>query len=118
MYDENAKVYEDFDMRLSRIARDRARMVHGYRSVVANDGLIVFRALKSRRQMPLRGLVVVLLVGLAFKSLVLGVVGDADYNDRVEALRTGSSAERFAAVALAPDAVTQLIVTQAKGLLR
>ncbi len=117
MYDENAKVYEDFDMRLARIARERARMVHGYRAVVAEDGLIVFRALKTRRQMPLRGLVMVLVAGMAFKALVLGAIGDAAYNDRLDGLRSGSSAERFAAVVLAPDAATQFVVTQAKALL-
>ncbi len=117
MNDETAKVYKEFDDRLARIDRDRARMVHGYKAIVADDGLIVFRATKPRKQMPLRGMMLVLMAWIGFKALVLGSVGAEVYEDRLADLRAGSPVEQFAAVVLAPDVATRFVVAQVKGLL-
>lgn len=115
---ENVKIYEGFDERLSRIDRDRARMVHGYKAVVKDDGLIVFRAAKPRRQMPLRGLLLVIAAAVGFKALVFGAIGAEAYDVRLADLRAGTAVEQMAAVVLAPDAATRFVVAQVEGLLR
>lgn len=117
MYEQNYKVYREFDDRLARIDRGRSRMVHGYKAVVAEDGLIIFRAQKPRSRMPVGLLMTVLLGWVAFKSLVLFSVGPEVYEARVAALQDGTAVEQLAAKVLGPDIATRFVVAQVKGLI-
>lgn len=116
--DKVAKLYQEFDERLARIDQSRARLARGYKAVVDKDGLVVLRATRPRTQMPLRGLLYVLMAGVGFKALVLGSIGPEAYAERVADLQQGTALERAAASVLVPDVATRFLVAQAKGLLR
>ncbi|PWG17898.1 hypothetical protein [Salibaculum griseiflavum] len=108
-----------FDKRVDRIVRthDRIRR-NGVVHRVGKDGLIVTRPRVARPRFPLRGVLVVVLLGFAFKGLLWAQIGAAGYNDRVERLRQGTVIEKAGAWLLQEDAVTIWIGQQTRPYLR
>ncbi|NBD30572.1 MAG: hypothetical protein GVY31_11115 [Alphaproteobacteria bacterium] len=108
-----------FDKRVNRIVRthDRIRR-NGVVHRVGKDGLIVTRPRIARPRFPLRGVLIVVLLGFAFKGLLWAQIGAVSYNERVAQLREGTVVEKAGAWLLQEDAVTIWIGQQARPYLR
>lgn len=107
-----ADTFEEFETRLRRIGRKRAKLANGYTSVVGQDGLIIVKPRRARRGVPLKGLSLLVCGFFGFKGLLLGHLGTDTYNDRLTRLSSGTPIEQAGAAALAPDAVSAWVATQ------
>ncbi len=105
---------DNFYKRLERIDHTHRKFAKGYETVVLPDGLIVARPRRSFRAFPWRGLLMVLVCLVLFKSLLLAQVGPDEYAERITRLESGTFAERAGAYVLRPDAVTALIADQVR----
>lgn len=101
--------YKSFDKRLRRIGRNRARLVQGYTSKVGKDGLIVFRPKRSEGGFPIRGLVFLVIGFFCFKAVIIAHLGETIYNQRVDALASGSVVEQAGALAMQAEPVSLTI---------
>ncbi|WP_324751791.1 hypothetical protein [Roseovarius sp. Pro17] len=101
-----------FEARITKVRRSHSRLAHGYEAKVGRDGLIVFRPKRRRRGVPLRSLIILIAAFVGFKVLVLMQIGDISYQERVNALASGTAPERIGAFAMQIDPVTRIIVQQ------
>ncbi|SEP74813.1 hypothetical protein [Thalassovita taeanensis] len=113
-----ADAFNEFDQRLRRIDRSRARLKHGYVTIVDRDGLIVTRPRRVRRGVPLRGLFLLALGFLGFKALLMAHLGFGIYDDRVRGLQDGPAVEQLGAVVMQSDPVSAYIAQQIRPYLR
>ena len=98
-----------FDKRLKRIVRRHDRMARGVVKTVNADGLIVARPRMYTPRFPLKGLLVLLVVGFAFKGFLFAYLGEAAYADRVAGLKQGSLMEQAGAWVMQADPATVYI---------
>lgn len=106
-----------FETRIMKVRRNHASMARGYDAKVGRDGLIVFRPKRRKaglplRNLPLRGLFLLVAAFFGFKVLVLLQIGDLAYQTRIDAMMSGTIAERAGAWALQIDPLTRTIVQQ------
>ncbi len=101
-----------FDARIKKVQRSHARMARGYDAKVGRDGLIVFRPKRPKPRLPLRGLILLVAAFIGFKVLVLMQIGDLAYQTRIDAMMSGSKAEKVGAYVLQIDPVTRTIADQ------
>lgn len=113
-----ADTFNEFDDRLRRIDRKRARLRRGYVTVVDRDGLIVTKPRRARRALPLRGTFFLVLGFLGFKALLMAHLGSVVYLDRVENLRDGGLVEQVGAVFMAPDPVSENLAARLRPYLK
>ncbi len=100
-------VHLPFEKRLRAITRrhdrmNRAGVVHS----VNHDGLIIAKPRRRALRFPLRGLLLLIAVGFAFKGYLLADLGPATYNDRVGVLQAGTIVEQGGAWLMQADPVT------------
>lgn len=96
-----------FDKRVRKVVKTHDRMRrNGVVHRVGRDGLIVSRPRLARPRFPLRGVMIILLMGFLFKGLLWAQVGPDGYRDRVEALRGGSTVQQAGAWLMQEEAVT------------
>lgn len=95
-----------FDKRLKQITRRHDKMSNGVVRSVNSDGLIIARPRALRPRFPLRGLIVVLVIGFLFKGFLFAFLGEADYSERVAALQDGTAMEKAGAWMMQPDPAT------------
>ncbi len=95
-----------FDKRLKRIVRRHDRMARGVVKTVSADGLIVARPRIYTPRFPLKGLVVLIVIGFLFKGFLLSYLGEAGYAERVGALSQGSVMEKAGAWVMQADPAT------------
>jgi len=108
-----------FEKRVGRVVRDHVRMRrNGAVHRVGKDGLIRARPRVARPRFPLRGILIVVLLGFAFKSVLWVHIGAAGYAERVEDLRAGTPVERVGAWLMQPDGVTVWIGSELRPYLR
>lgn len=109
----------EFDKRVRRVVKSHDRMRrNGVVHRIGKDGLIVSRPRMARPRFPLRGVLIVVLLGFAFKGLLWAQIGSEGFNERVAELRQGSVIERGGAWLMQEDAVTVWIGQQARPYLR
>ncbi len=112
-----ANTYNQFDKRLSRIQRGRARMVHGYVSVVGKDGLIVMKPRRKKSGLPVRALMIIAVGFLIFKGLLLANLGPVTYDERLERLQQGTLVEQSGAWVMQADPVSAFLATKIRPLI-
>ena len=110
--------YKDFDNRLTRIASNKARLRKGYVSRVGHDGLIVFRPRRARLAVSPRGLVMVALGFVFFKSVIMAHLGAEVYGERIAALNNGTWVEQAGGILMHPDPATRWAAGQMRPYLR
>lgn len=98
-----------FDKRLKRIVRRHDKMANGVVRTVTSDGLIVAKPRLYRPRFPLKGLVVVLMLGFLFKGFLFAYLGEAGYADRVATLQGGTVLEQAGAWIMQADPVTYVV---------
>lgn len=104
-----AQAHVPFDKRLKRIVRRHERMSNGVVRTVNSDGLIVARPRIYRPRFPLKGIVLLVLVGFLFKGFLFSSLGQQAYVERVELLKGGTMLEQVGAWAMQPDVATTFI---------
>lgn len=102
-----------FEKRVRSIETQHARMGSGYVRMVERNGILVPTSpVRTRRAVPLRGLVLALGVFLVFKALLFVHLGPITYVDRVSKLESGNVVEQVGAWAMRADPVTLWISDQ------
>lgn len=112
------KTYDTFDSRLRKIDRSRARLAQGYAAKVTDDGLIVFRPKRHRSRVSLRGLMLLAFGFVLFKAMILAHLGSGMYEQRLEALKSGSLIEQGGAFVMQIDPATQVVAQTLRPFLR
>jgi hypothetical protein len=95
-----------FDQRLSRIHAKHRRTAGRVSYQVGEDGLVV--PVPQRRRglrLPLASLILVLVMGYAFKTALFVGLGEGAYGTRLELLQTGGLVGQAAVWIMQPDAV-------------
>ncbi len=98
-----------FDKRLKRIVRRHDKMANGVVRTITSDGLIVARPRMYKPRFPLKGLMVVLMLGFLFKGFLFAYLGDAGYAERVAALQQGTVLEQAGGWIMHPDPATVFV---------
>jgi hypothetical protein len=106
-----------FDKRLKQIVRKHERLAKGAVTTVTADGLIVARPRVYRPRFPLRGILLLVIIGFLFKGLFLASVGEVAYGERVSALSQGSMMDKAGAWVMQIDPATLLIADFLAGIL-
>lgn len=113
-----AQAHVPFDKRLKRIVRRHDRMASsGAVKTVNADGLIVARPRIYKPRFPLKGLVVLVVLGFLFKGFLFAYLGEAEYLNRVAALSNGSMMEQAGAWVMHADPATVFIAGSIESLL-
>ncbi|MCY4336531.1 MAG: hypothetical protein OXC60_17890 [Litoreibacter sp.] len=87
---------------------------------VQEDGLVVDVAQTksaARSLLPIKGLIATGIIFLAFKSFLLAELGETEYLERIDGMKTGSAMEVAAAFLLDMDPATQAIANTLKTFL-
>lgn len=92
-----ADSFYEFDDRIARIERSRARLKRGYSVTVDRDGLLVARPRARGRNVPLKLLTMLFVGFIGFKVLLLAFLGLDTYENRVSALQQGAAVEQVGA---------------------
>jgi hypothetical protein len=102
-----------FSKRVKRIGRKHSRMAHaGVIHSVNHDGLIVARPRRRAPSFPWKGLVLLLVAALLFKSFLLLNLGPITYQDRVNSLAGGGIAEQAGAFVMQAGPASTWVVEQ------
>lgn len=104
--------FQSFDNRLRKIDRRHRQLARGYVTSVNHDGLIIAEPRRYSRRFPWRGLLMTLIVLMAFKIFLYIQIGPATYDERVARLAQGNVAERVGAYAMTADPVTVWVAAQ------
>lgn len=109
-----------FQDRLDRIHQDhQLRQTRGVVRVLRADGLIIEHpGHRRRRQVPVRGFVLIALAFIGFKVLVLASLGQGAYQARVNTLAQGTVFEQIGAQLMNVDPVTAAVAKEAARFLR
>lgn len=108
--------FSDFDRRVNAVHRKHAGLANGtYTARVRQDGLIVAAPVKSGRMRfnPLSSLLILTAAVIGFKSLLLGSLGEEDYNARVASLAAGNEWEKAGAWVLQIEPLTEFVTYDA-----
>ncbi len=104
------ETHAHFSKRLTKLNRKHAAMTRGYVNVLTKDGLIVAKPKRPRRNLSGARLILMVVVGFfLFKAFALAAIGPAGYEDRLAALREGTTAEQIGAGIMSADRVTQTL---------
>jgi len=103
---------DHFTHRLKGLSRKHKAMAGGYTTQLRSDGLIVLkpRDARTRRGLPVMGLLLTLLGFCAFKAFAVTSMGDITYSDRVATLQSGTMVEQAGAWAMQIDPLTAALV--------
>jgi hypothetical protein len=114
-----ATVHLPFEKRIRKITRNHDRMNGaGVIYSVNHDGLIIARPRRRRASFPLRGVLLVIAAGFAFKGFLLADLGPATYGDRISASQSGTLIEQGSAWLMQVDPVTVWVAEQINAFLR
>ena len=103
---KSASQYDEFDRRMRRITRRHTQLSKGYVTSVNDDGLVVAKPKRKFSRGTLRGVAIVVLVLMLFKSVLYSQLEAGGYAERVDALSNGSVFEKAGAVLMAADPIT------------
>ncbi len=117
MSDTMSESFAGFEARLKKLDRKRMKLARGYKGSVGRDGLIVFRPTRRQRGIPLRAFVMLVVGFFVFKGMVMAHTGAAIYDERVNALASGTMIEQAGAFAMQSDPITTGIALQLRPFL-
>ncbi len=113
-----AQAHVPFDKRLKRIVRRHDRMASsGAVKTVNADGLIVARPRVYKPKFPLKGILVLVILGFLFKGFLFAYLGEAEYANRVAGLSEGSMMEKVGAWVMQADPATMFLAGSIESLL-
>jgi len=93
--------------RLNKVVRTHERMrTNGVVHRVGRDGLIRSRPRLIRPRFPVKGIIVLVALLIAFKSLMFAQLGAGNYALKIEELRGGSAVEQAGAFLMQEEPVT------------
>jgi hypothetical protein len=95
-----------FSERVQGLNRKHVGMSKGVSTHVQPDGLIVMHPRRRRSGLPLRGIFMLIAVGIAFKTLLVIQLGQITFQGRVDQMMNGSVVEKFGAWFMQLDPVT------------
>ncbi len=98
-----------FERRLREIEQRHERLKSGREYRVGRDGLILAHPRRVKARFPLQGILMILLVGIAFKTFLFMNMGQGNYDATVAALANGSIIEMGGAWIMQSDPVTHLL---------
>ena len=98
-----------FDRRLKRIVRRHYRMSFGVVHKMDSRGLIQARPRIYNPKFPLRGLLLMIAAGFAFKGFLHANLSASVYDARVAELSAGSSVEKAGAWIMQSDPATLVV---------
>jgi len=102
-----SRTVETFDSRLRRVNRRHTKMtLNGARARVGRDGLITAVPRRRGPKFPLRGVAILFMAALLYKSVLFAWLGDQVYNSRLAELQNGTLIEQAGAWILQPDTAT------------
>jgi hypothetical protein len=103
-----ATQHDQFESRLSLMVKKHRALANGYTARIREDGLIVVEPKAPRRHiLPARSVVYAFLGFVGFKTLMLVMMGEATYSDRVALLADGTAVERVGSWLMQIDPVTR-----------
>lgn len=114
----SASQFDEFDRRMRRISKRHSKLSHGFVTSVNPDGLVVAKPQRRSYRGTVRGLVILFAVMILFKGVLHAQLGAGAYENRVNALKTGSVAEQAGAWVMTPDPVTLWISNHVASLVR
>lgn len=100
---------KEFSSRVSRVDRQHRAMGRGYKASLRGDGLIVVHPRRFQFKLPVRGFVLLMIALMIFKGFMLNQMGDAGYEARLNALRSGSGFGEAGAFIMGIDPVARLV---------
>ena len=102
----SASQFDEFDRRMRRISRRHTKLSQGYVTSVNDDGLVIAKPRRKMRRGTLRGVAIVMLVLMVFKGFLHNQLGAYAYENRVDALATGSAFEKAGGILMSADPIT------------
>jgi hypothetical protein len=108
---------QGFGRRVRKIEKQHRRLAQGYVTSVNHDGLVVARVRRSGFRFPFRGILLLVIAFLGFKSFLYANSGEIGYAERLALMQQGTIAERAGAWVMQPDVVTMWIGDTIKGYL-
>lgn len=102
-----ATQHDQFESRLSLMVKKHRALANGYTARIREDGLIVVEPKAPRRHIPARSIVYAFLGFVGFKTLMLVMMGEATYSNRVALLADGTAVERVGSLLMQIDPVTR-----------
>lgn len=114
----SASQFNEFDRRMSRISRRHSKLSHGYVTKVMDDGMVVAKPRRRSKMGAARAVAILLLVLVVFKGVLHAQLGGAEYQQRIEALASGSAVEKAGAIVMAADPGTVWISGKVSSLVR
>ena len=114
----SASQFDEFERRMRRINRRHSKLSQGYVTAVNSDGLVVAKPQRRSNRGMLRGLAMVVIVMMLFKGVLHAQIGAQAYQDRIDALASGSVIEKAGAYFMVADPITVWISTQVVSLVR
>lgn len=109
--------HDVFQNRVNVLTNKHRALANGYTASIRHDGLIVVEPKRQRRGIPLRIIAFLALGFVVFKTVMLVMMGDATYGDRVALLADGTQIEVAAAWLMQADSLTQLLADSLRPLL-
>ena len=103
-----------FGRRVRKLEKQHRRLAQGYVTSVNHDGLVVARVRRGGMRFPFRGILLLAIAFLGFKSFLYANSGPTGYSERLALMQQGTIAERAGAWVMQPDVVTMWIVDQIK----
>jgi hypothetical protein len=107
-----------FTRRGRKLEKQHRRLAQGYVTSVNHDGLVVARVRRSGLRFPFRGILLLAIAFLGFKSFLSANSGESGYAERLALMQQGTIAERAGAWVMQPDVVTVWIAQQISGLIK
>lgn len=105
--------YARFNQRLHEIETRHGRRASGFVRLVEQNGILTpVEVKRTRRGLPVRGIVLSLLAFLVFKGFLMVHLGALTYVERVAQLEAGNIVEQMGAWAMRADPVTLWIAQQ------
>lgn len=111
--------HKEFQARVQSIRENhRAFSRNGREATMRPDGLIVIRPRRITPRFPWRGLMLIGVTLLVFKSVMLGYLGQAEYSSRLAELQNGNPFEQFGGWFMSADVVTQFLAETGQSFMR
>lgn len=102
---------KEFHARIDRIERKTKAMEHGSEAKLRKDGLIEMRPARRplRRFIPVKLILALVLMGLAYKVFLLSSMGEAAYAAKLSTLEDGTTVSQIGATLMQVDPVTRVL---------
>ncbi len=106
--------YKEFDARLRSLDRKKAAIMDGARPELGENGVVELKPTHNYlrnigRLLPLRAVMIMATIGVAYKGFLLASLGAVTYSQKVSILNAGGGFDRIGAWLMQIDPVTEKI---------